>query len=1049
MDIDSTSNCSAASNLTKERNSTVSGFSEYLSELGELQYLRSPQNYSLTNNLLFETSKNDSGCDIHCEEYIDDLSHQLQGALKVDLQFENENIRLNHHSKFEALLKTNGELRSKLTRANEQIDRLLNKYCRRENFKLDTFFLQLEQNNYDLKLQNSILERKLLQAEAEKTEAELQLKKLYIDKNQNKTIVDMKSAVIEELKEKISTQHVEIIRLTKNMCSSSQLINEVNVELEHTRCALEWHKNELNSLQANKKRLLDELSDCRKEMFLQKESISNLNLELHNIKNNYESLQLKALTDKVDFYKSQKFQHPVTHENRQQKTTEVQNEDPLILKEYESNIQDLKNEISRINAFVKIQTETMEKANRENSDLVSCCIKLQKLLEQKENIIDSLEIEIKSAKMEIETFASREQQALKNRNELKKELINSKTELVRSKQENEIIISTVKAIRDQVYTFKMKHDSLSKELADKNKQISSLQSEKQDLFMRNSWQICELEKINDRDLLISSLRKEIQLKEQEIQTYSRKIAALEDAIEKQGISLSKLIDDKDMIISENGKEIQRYENVVLQYKDLLLCSEKKVYDLEKRQQGQVNSDSGREVSRETKRAYPSSLIECCENLDDDLKTLMKINSPEIPENEKVVEETIDSCAACNERQKVVVKIRSVVERVEKLGEKVEECQKLLSEVSAIQSKVMLGSNAVEQLKVLLQVKNLQLQERQRKYEKNNRTLLRKVNELMQARGLSEKINKKLQERFDVLKAENKSLRLTIESHISEYEKLKQSTVELEARLEYCSACHNNSPDNKGTLDCPGNIESMISSESQLQEIIKNENICNKQKEVCIETFHEIEEPLRDMVSSGVDNSKNESIDLKSHNSKKIFENIHLGNELMDKMESVSNDNKVVRLFLQNKTENNKCLQEDLSKTQTSKCTKNSDDFVNELKNHIDEIQNELDVTNREKFFLQRICNDLKLSLRSQSNYSKILEEKLNRLSERKNDYSSLPNICPGLPSSKMYDDRYIKELLQNKEPVQDIHLAEMRNCLDSLRREILTLQDEVMQNCSI
>ncbi|KAJ8973648.1 hypothetical protein NQ317_002922 [Molorchus minor] len=107
---------------------------------------------------------------------------------------------------------------------------------------------------------------------------------------------------------------------------------------------------------------------------------------------------------------------------------------------------------------------------------------------------------------------------------------------------------------------------------------------------------------------------------------------------------------------------------------------------------------------------------------------------------------------------------------------------------------------------------------------------------------------------------------------------------------------------------------------------------------------------------------------------------------------------------------------------------------------------EMDSVNSEKFFMQRLCTDLKMALRSYVSQNKVLKEQLNGFSKEKQDFSSLPNIMLELPTSNKYDEAYINQLLQqNKAPIKDKPLIEIKGSLDVLRQEISTLQEEIIK----
>lgn len=73
----------------------------------------------------------------------------------------------------------------------------------------------------------------------------------------------------------------------------------------------------------------------------------------------------------------------------------------------------------------------------------------------------------------------------------------------------------------------------------------------------------------------------------------------------------------------------------------------------------------------------------------------------------------------------------------------------------------------------------------------------------------------------------------------------------------------------------------------------------------------------------------------------------------------------------------------------------------------------------------------------------MLQQQLANVSKEK-DFNSLPNVLPNIPCDIKYDDDYINQLLQqNRIPLQGKPITEMKSCLDTLKREISTLQEQI------
>jgi hypothetical protein len=125
---------------------------------------------------------------------------------------------------------------------------------------------------------------------------------------------------------------------------------------------------------------------------------------------------------------------------------------------------------------------------------------------------------------------------------------------------------------------------------------------------------------------------------------------------------------------------------------------------------------------------------------------------------------------------------------------------------------------------------------------------------------------------------------------------------------------------------------------------------------------------------------------------------------------------------------------------------NKQNLIAGLKTQLHVFKNENEVIKNEKFFLQRLCNDLKVALKIHVNHNKALKEYVNGICKERGIYESMPVSLLNFPSPTKYDDVYINKLLQeNRAPLYDKPLNDIQECFNVLRKEILILQQQIVE----
>lgn len=593
MDLDTVSNCSSLSlrsEETRSNESTLSGLSIYQDEFTELRHLVNPRKYP--NYAFSSSSPSQENCRTRYKGniYISTLSHhledsqQLQEKYKSDLYNLEKSLELKYYDKIEKLLKTNQRLKSELDNANEQISRLLKNYSKQNTLSSeDNNFFQLEQKCHDLTSRYSELGNEYFQSKNQNEQYETENKQLKIELSELKIDVETKNACVKELKDKISQQYVEIETLLKTSFKYSQSINDSALELAHVKKTQDWYRERLRLCQDEKQTLSDEILKCKIDLSTQHEKIENLNVELSRWKAKCEVIELKALQDKEKLYKQLDSIHSTSDSKNKVELSFIHTEENKanIINFYECNIQDLTREIMKIKEYVQEQDGMIQKITKENSELIGRCITLQKNVQHNQIVIEELENVKKSFDAELGEARNKIKQKSDEIITKENQILALHAELKARKDEQNMVEQSVKMVRDQFAVFKFKHRELRDELCIKNKQILQLENEKQKLFMDNNWNICELEKVKQKDVIISQLKGELNKNNEIIKEYLETIDTMKIERNKSQENNLSLLNEKQNIIDMDHLEINKYENVLTQYKVMITNCDKEITDLTK------------------------------------------------------------------------------------------------------------------------------------------------------------------------------------------------------------------------------------------------------------------------------------------------------------------------------------------------------------------------------------------------------------------------------------------------------------------------------------
>jgi chromosome segregation ATPase len=1101
--------------------STLSGLSEYESEFLELKQL-TDSNYS--SSLHNTSDVGIKAVDSCSQNHIRNLNIQLQNSLRENLKYKSDLHSLEkekdslYNEKIDKLLKQNGQLEANLSAASNQIQRLFNIYGIKNDHTqskiVEDTILHLEKTNHDLTRQNYLLSNDINQLIYQKNEIEGQNRNLKTEVNEVKLELTARKHCVNELKQKILEQHSELQNLSQNNIKLTHLLDSKSNELSHTKKSQEWYKEELRHLQKEKGLLKEEVFENKRTIATQEEKIEQLKVEISSFKCTHEEMYLTKLKE------SEKALKKIQIENDEPLKKEFKDVDDCntvitmerVINHYEIVVDELTEDVAKLKSDFENQRKSFEKVSKENSDILTKYLSLQSYSNDREHTIEKLEYSKNELKVKLSALMDKQGEYNSKILDLNNVCSRLQTELNVKNQEKEIVENSIKTIKEQFKMFKNNYDILKDELHNRNKEILQLQCDKQELYMSNNWKTCELEK---RDAEIDRLKEKhfnleknlklIQFENhrqlQEIEHLNRTKFELQKKIDDLKIECSHLKYEQAAVKKLNEFHAQQNlkydENEVNQhaesdqdfFKNLEMKFEKVDEGFTEHACLEISNITG--LLNSIYERCQTNKYECNNSVEephyfksDYVKTLLdRINTYFQFIDQKIVSK--DDCITylkkkVNKLKKNIVQIQKLEEKCKNLETRINENADMLRFLNQTKFNNQNQNEEIKDLQTLLQVKIRVEKDKQKKYERNYRTLLRKVKEHMKGRNEAEKHNAYLQGLHESLSDECNTLKLQLDLKNSEINKLQNqlenashnekskliiSKLEEELHivkkhesesLKNCKMAYLNDLKLKEEL-----FDNLNKENERLLRHISSTNAeyrCSiNRNETLLETNNDLSAKLMNIQNELAaekcinEQLKNELIVVESNILKVDSEK----EQLSDEMKNVTEKN----LYLLKELEHaNSSLRQKTEEANESQLRKeqlqnkwleeesNKQNLIAGLKTQLHVFKNENEVIKNEKFFLQRLCNDLKVALKIHVNHNKALKEYVNGICKERGIYESMPVSLLNFPSPTKYDDVYINKLLQeNRAPLYDKPLNDIQECFNVLRKEILILQQQIVE----
>ncbi|XP_066260217.1 putative leucine-rich repeat-containing protein DDB_G0290503 [Euwallacea similis] len=655
------------------------------------------------------------------------------------------------------------------------------------------------------------------------------------------------------------------------------------------------------------------------------------------------------------------------------------------------------------------------------------------------------------------------------------------------KRENENLVGEAELLTQKFDNLNVEHLKLLKSLEDKEKTLED------NLLKISSFTAA----LTESELLISNNEKELKSLEYQLKEYRNKTSEFDDTFEK----INSELDSKELALKVAVKTIEQLQAEHQQHLNSLSLERNNIQKSYEDLQAKYNTDIKdkdqfiselksklfgleNDWQKYLKRVTDDQKVEflSCSQVNGHVKSREPINGLTFKKMEQYVANFFNNLNMEDFESSVNIRLKYLDERIHSIKKKSETMEETLNNGNK--------KEKIKELEVMLHVKDREMQERQKKMDRNNRTLLRKVKEHMRGRNAAEKELKFLQDLYNSLADSHNTVTLNQASKDHEIQTLENLCKNYKREIEKLRSAVT-SLELKATShgDCElcaefGLVQGKLLHFETLFEELRNRNkILEKEVIDYIAKIENLEQDNLDHVNrlselrtenSSIKltlNSFNSTLQEKMRSLEELVKN--LKNQLLEKdqfyktsladiakLQVDLNEARVKIRFLFSENEiNSSNLQQTLEYSQElerkiAKLEKQAVDVGHEYEKNLSDrektilsLQSNVSALQNDKYFFQRLSNDLKIALNSYLDYNKKLQEQLAQVSTPPK-YSNEPiSILEDNSSLRKFNDEYIQKLLAenrataNRKPVAE----EIRGCLNKLRDEIYCLQRQISQ----
>lgn len=548
--MEDTSDVSTPDATLSSANTSLSGLTGYEEEFNDLRLLTQPKSFCHNNDtskLLYETT-------------IKSLTSQLDNSLKLNEKLKNdlftkEKFHEEENSKrVNSLITKSAQLEAQLTALRCHIAGLFKQCCTRESVIVDESGL----NVYE---QIRLIQNEIIRCANERDKSEVMVRNIKSELDLAKEEIQTRIACVNELKRKVSEQYTGIESISQYNKELESKFKAVANELDWHKKSENWYKKQLNNERTKSMVVSQDVIKLQHQLLEKNKELDQLNLRLNKCKYECEDLRVLQKREKDDFLKKiETLQMEII--SRVSGFTQTSDESVCrTCSEKEMVVQSINNEMKLIKTTAQNQMKVSVELEKENTNLNTRIMLLEKNLSEKELVIQQLEQQKYDLQNELSAKQILEQNKTKELLNLRESNHELKVKMVALAKEKVETENAINVIRRDVDKFVMAHKQLKQDISHKNNIISDLKTKIEALANQSTYSLKQnenkLAEISNHksscELEITQLKNNITFLEKTISELEGKCTTI--ALEKA--RLSETVQNSMPELEEKNKELSK------------------------------------------------------------------------------------------------------------------------------------------------------------------------------------------------------------------------------------------------------------------------------------------------------------------------------------------------------------------------------------------------------------------------------------------------------------------------------------------------------------
>lgn len=532
-------------------NTSLSGLTGYEEEFNDLRLLTQPKSFCHNNDtskLLYETT-------------IKSLTSQLDNALKLNEKLKNdlftkEKFHEQENSKrVNSLITKSAQLEAQLTAVRCHVAGLFKQCSTRESVIVD-------ENALNVYEQIRLIQNEIIRCTNEKDTSEVMVQNIKSELDLAKEEIQTRIACVNELKRKVSEQYSGIESVSQYNKELESKLKAAENELDWYKKSENWYKKQLNNERTKGMVASEDVIKLQHQLLEKNKEIDQLNLRLNKCKYECEDLRVLQKREKDELLKKiETLQIEII--NRVSGFNQTSDKSVCrTCREKEMVVQSITNEMKIIKTNAQNQIKVYVELEKENTDLNTRAMLLEKNLNEKELLIQHLEQQKHDLQNELSAKQILEQNKTKELLNLRELNDTLKVKMAALAKEKVEIEAAVSVIRKDLGKFVMAHKQLKQDISHKDNIISDLQTKIEALGNDTTYNLKQSEnKLAEISNQKSSCELEITQLKNNITFLEKTISELESkyaAIASEKAKLSETVQNIMPEIEQKNKELSKF-----------------------------------------------------------------------------------------------------------------------------------------------------------------------------------------------------------------------------------------------------------------------------------------------------------------------------------------------------------------------------------------------------------------------------------------------------------------------------------------------------------